>query len=233
MIFLSLKHERNIAKKILINKIIDDTLNSKQFFNDSLYKANSGIFVDERDGTKYNWVKIGNQIWMTQNLTFKIDSGCYAYKNWWKRARKNGYLYTWVAAQKAAPKGWHVPSGKEYKFMLNNLCLDSNTNKSLVYNYYYCIKNNIKKMNFNKIVGIYSPDPGIFNIHYMKGLKGYEYTCYWTSDSSMNGGLNKNLNYFSFFSYDKLFRTSYLSSTNNSNYGYLVRCVKDSLVSKP
>lgn len=229
MIFLSLKHEENKTIKTLTYNLIDDSLNSKQLLNDTLYKAKYGIFIDERDGTKYNWVKIGNQIWMTQNLAFKMDTGCYAYKNRWKRAKKNGYLYTWEVAQIAAPNGWHVPSRNEYKIMLNNLCLDSNNNKTLVNNYYYCIKSN-KNMNLNKIVGIYSPEPGILNSHYMKGLIGNEYTCYWTSDSSMNGGRNKNINSFGYLFYEKLFNHSYLSYAFNSNYGYLVRCVKDSIV---
>ena len=30
--------------------------------------AESGTFVDERDGTEYGWVRIGNREWMTSNI---------------------------------------------------------------------------------------------------------------------------------------------------------------------
>ena len=33
-------------------------------------KPTSGIFIDNRDGNEYNYIKIGNQIWMGENLAY-------------------------------------------------------------------------------------------------------------------------------------------------------------------
>jgi len=76
--------------------------------------ASSGTFTDTRDGKTYNWKKIGDQVWMTENLAF-LTSNCWAYDNDENKVGQYGYLYTWDAALVAAPSGWHVATDSEWK----------------------------------------------------------------------------------------------------------------------
>lgn len=103
--------------------------------------ACSDSFTDERDGQSYDMVQIGNQIWMAENLNFAgaVDAGAINPKDGAanpnvnvsngatlasfcpdgddRNCKKYGRLYTWEAAQKACPAGWHLPSADEFDAM--------------------------------------------------------------------------------------------------------------------
>jgi uncharacterized protein (TIGR02145 family) len=91
-------------------------------------KAATAVFTDPRDGHKYKIVQLrdGNW-WLAENLRYDIPGSYPADENpdesilatnpdydW----RRYGRLYTWEAAKKAIPPGWHLPSDREWKNML-------------------------------------------------------------------------------------------------------------------
>lgn len=80
-----------------------------------------GIFTDARDGKTYQTVKVGNQVWMAENLAYKTASGCWYYNDDSRASANFGYLYDWETAKIAAPPGWHLPTEVEWDTLENRL----------------------------------------------------------------------------------------------------------------
>ena len=177
------------------------------------FSGSSGTFTDTRDGQRYKWVRIGNQIWMAENLNYKTLNSWW-YDNSSSNGDVYGRLYTWEAARSACPNGWHLPrSNKEWKVLVKYLGgkkIAGNKMKST--SAWNNNGNCTNSSGFSALPGAYRNLSGNFN-----SLTSYAY--FWSSSECSN---KSGWGWFLDYSNDEVSRNNY-----DRSYGYSVRCVKD------
>ncbi len=117
-----------------------------------LFKANTN------NAQMFETIKIGSQTWMAKNLDIEVP-GSWCYDNNSDNCKKYGRLYTYEAALKACPKGWHLPSSAEWTVLANYLGGEDVAGKALKVSNNYGLKlplggNRVKSGGFG-LIGIY------------------------------------------------------------------------------
>jgi uncharacterized protein (TIGR02145 family) len=120
----------------------------KESIFDELLDVGLNGVMEDSDGNRYATIKIGNQVWMAENLKVTKESNgtaiplitdntewanlgdnntdkayCY-YSNSVDSLEKYGALYTYAAALVACPAGWHLPSDAEWTELENYISND-------------------------------------------------------------------------------------------------------------
>ncbi|MEI7596156.1 MAG: fibrobacter succinogenes major paralogous domain-containing protein [Bacteroidota bacterium] len=192
------------------------------------------------DGNFYNTIKIGNQIWMAENLkTTKYNDGtsiplvsdfnswiniampgyCWYENNEAANKATYGALYCWytVSTSKLCPIGWHVPSDVEWSaltiFLNQNLAGGKLKEAGTI----HWLTPNLNASNISGFTAL--PGGCRSSSGYFVDLGSYGY--WWGVDAnfdSSNEAWARRMGY----DFDSVNRTSL-----SKKYGMSVRCVKD------
>jgi len=100
---------KNLAEKFIV-------ILAFAIMSTSLIGCGEEKLVDSRDGKKYKTVKIGEQVWMAENLNYDAE-GSKCYDNKPANCKKYGRLYDWNTALKVCPSGWHLPNKEEWNVL--------------------------------------------------------------------------------------------------------------------
>jgi uncharacterized protein (TIGR02145 family) len=235
----------------VINENKLDDIEIKTIVVSPILNKNKGTFIDARDDHKYGFVKIGSQVWMSENLAFlpkvkyrtgsKYETSYYVYG--YKGSNvleakaqieyaKYGVLYDWNAAKTACPKGWHLPSDEEWQTLEVFLGMDKDIANSFGSRTDGAIGERLKSCsgwyndgNGDNSVGLNILPAGFVAENGFFNSRGSE-ACFWASSPikeavSLSSATKVGFRYF----------------TNKSNYvgrsignvinGYCVRCLKD------
>ncbi|MCL2261405.1 MAG: fibrobacter succinogenes major paralogous domain-containing protein [Fibromonadales bacterium] len=156
-------------------------------------------------------VKIGNQIWMSENLN-DASKGGKCYENKPENCKKYGRLYTWKEATKACPKGWHLPSNEEWQTLVDFAGGNEIAGKKLKAKIGWEEGNGTDEYGFSALPGGFCTPDGSFLI--VGGLG------FWWSATELST--------VSAYGWDMYYVNSGVNENyNGKSYLLSVRCVKD------
>ena len=194
--------------------------------------------VTDVDGNVYKTVKIGNQIWMAENLKvtkysngnpiFQVadnsdwsnqNTGAFCnYNNFLKNVKAYGRLYNWYAvtdSRNLAPEGWHLPSSDEIIELVNSLKGDTIAAAKMKMDsgiWLNSVASTTNESGFSALPSGYRYHDGTFHTF---GSNGY----WWTTTKS-----------YEIYDWSPRLFDSFadvIRDPEYMNYGFAVRCVKD------
>lgn len=195
-----------------------------------------GQLTDKRDGEKYKTVKIGEQVWMAENLRYASGNYITTDRDWVEVGGSKKYcwyddnisykhtygaLYTYHAAKNACPEGWHLPSDEEWTILTNYLGgkkVAGTKMKSATG--WYKNGNGTNESGFNALpAGARGCGSGIFfylheDCHFWSSSK---YEKFIFKRGNGKGGINRSLTH----------KNGIGRHSSNELFGFSVRCVKD------
>ena len=175
-----------------------------------------GTMTDIRDGHIYRWAIWEKKAWMLGNLNFKTADGSWVYNNDSTKEAAYGRLYTWTAAQKACPKGWHLPSVDEWTALITFLGGEDVAGGKLQ------DADSIPKDLLNVKPG--EPDNFCSLLAGVRHTNGsYTGIGLWGSYWSSSKGKTEVINNYLFVRHTK----SVAKSTNDKNSAFSVKCVRN------
>jgi uncharacterized protein (TIGR02145 family) len=170
-------------------------------------------FTDPRDGQIYNTVKIGNQIWMAENLRFIPDS----FRITSFKSETYGHFYDHQTALCACPPGWHLSSKEEWDTLIalaggaERAALNLKSTDFWLYPENFPISVSTDSLGFRVLPAGYPP-------HFKNG-----HTMFWTSSQLYAGYIWVVT--FTYYHKEVILKTTI--NYEGLNRGHSVRCVKD------
>jgi uncharacterized protein (TIGR02145 family) len=217
---------------------VNTEVDSVIFYKPTIEETTSGTFIDSRDGNEYNWVQIGDQVWMAENLAYlpsvnmvadgsEDAAGSYYYVYGYDgtnvaeaKATDNyatyGVLYNWTAAMNACPDGWHLPSDAEWTELTDYLGGESVAGGKLkeTGTTHWASPNTgaTNETGFTALPGGYRYSSGTF---YNIGSNGY-----WWSATEYDAAT-------AWYRYVDYYDGNVYRNDSNKEVGFSVRCLRD------
>ncbi len=175
------------------------------------------VFMDPRDGTAYQSVRIGQQVWMAENLKYAAESSRAMYPNDSPLVEVFGRLYCWEVALEVCPEGWRLPSEEDLDLLADHLGGASVAGASMKKASTYWsskIEEPSNSSGFSGMPGGYLEDPSDSSYPFM-GDMGF----FWSAtEKSRSEGK---------FKYLKIDSDQFKTGSGPKESGMSVRCVKN------
>jgi uncharacterized protein (TIGR02145 family) len=169
-----------------------------------------GTFTDSRDGREYGTTKIGEQVWMAENLSFDT-AGSWCFEDDPVNCEVYGRLYTWESAKTGCPAGWHLPSDAEWNQLINYLGAEAGKKLKSTSGWEE-EGNGTDKSGFSAL-------PGGSRNHFGHYTSLGKYTYWWgATEADAEGAWYRSLNYA---------KNDVARFSGKKKAAFYVRCIKD------